>query len=438
MHFGSSASSRTARPTRGTRGRLLTTLALTATMVGLLTLAPVPSAEAAQSTVRVRVGLHGGFNRMVFDWREKVAYRVVEGAGEATIYFDTPAKMDLTSYRKQPLPLFKSVEWKPAKGGTSVRISVPKGSRLKHFRLRDRVVIDVYAPTVQAKAESKTMMEPPEPVSPAAAATSALAGSQMSSNSSGLRQPSAPAPAAPKQAVDVPGSEQAAPPRRMAQTEETKPKPEPVKRTRKKRSRSDSTTRGVTVGGNVSTLGLGGEIGYRFNDFLGVRVGGNYFKYDFDEDYSGIEYGAEIDLFSAGGVIDLYPFGGGFRLTGGVRYNGNGFALKATPTVNTDIGGTTYTPADIGTLKGDIDFWTVAPYAGLGVEWGMFGGHLRMAFDAGVFYQGSPQVDLSNNGILAGDPTFEADLKREADSLEDDLSILNFYPVVGFTVTYRF
>jgi len=190
----------------------------------------------------------------------------------------------------------------------------------------------------------------------------------------------------------------------------------------------------ITVGPAISTLGLGGDVGVRFNDFIGVRVAGNAWKADFDASYGDLDYNIDFTLASVGPMVDVYPFGSTFRITGGFRYNMNGVGLTATPNTNITIGGTTYTPAQVGTLDGDIDFNTIAPYVGLGLEFTLLDGMMALGTEAGVLFQGEPSVSLkSSTGTVS-----QADLNAEAKQIEDDLSILAYYPVITFYMTLRF
>lgn len=203
-------------------------------------------------------------------------------------------------------------------------------------------------------------------------------------------------------------------------------------------ARAGSYRPDVTVGPAISTLGLGGDVGVRFNDFIGLRVVGNAWVADFDATYGGVDYGVDFNLASVGPMVDIYPFGSVLRFTAGFRYNLNNLGLDATPTTSVTFGGNTYTPAEAGTVTGDVDFNTFAPYVGLGLEATFLGDTLALGFEGGVLFQGSPSVSLRGNGTLAADPTFNADLAREADEIEDDLSILAYYPVLRLYMTFRF
>lgn len=196
---------------------------------------------------------------------------------------------------------------------------------------------------------------------------------------------------------------------------------------------------GFTLGPDVSTLGVGAQAGLRFNDFLGARLGGNWFEHDFDRSYDDVDYDVDLELGSIGTVLDVYPFGGGFRLSGGVRLNFNQADLSGSPNGSFEIGDTTYAADEIGSLDGDVDFNTLSPYLGLGYAATLLDGALELAFDAGAMYHGRPDVDLSaSGGSLSDDPALQADLAEERAAIEDDLDGFRFYPVVGVSLAYRF
>lgn len=192
------------------------------------------------------------------------------------------------------------------------------------------------------------------------------------------------------------------------------------------------------LGPQISTLGFGGEAGVRLNPFIAIRGGGNYFATGFDQEFTDVDYDVDFQLASAGGVVDIHPLGNGFRLSGGVRWNGNNIDVDAEPTGTVDIGGRTFTAADVGRIEGNIGFNNFAPYAGLGFQGGFFGDRVNIAFDVGVLFQGDPDVDLDAKGLLANDPTLRAELEEEEDDIEDDLQFLGFYPVAALTVTVHF
>lgn len=194
-----------------------------------------------------------------------------------------------------------------------------------------------------------------------------------------------------------------------------------------------------SLGPHVSTLGLGAEASAMISDNLVLRLGGNYFAYGTSEGIDGITYDADLTLASAGGALDLHPFGNGFLVSAGVYWNGNGLDIDATPTTSVTIGSSTFTPAQVGRIDGEVEFNAVAPYVGFGWDGSHFGdGALSFKFRAGLFYMGKPDVTLRSTGTLAGNAAFQAELAREEANIEDDLEILGFYPAVTLGFTYRF
>ena len=196
---------------------------------------------------------------------------------------------------------------------------------------------------------------------------------------------------------------------------------------------------GFSIGPHASTLGVGAEASAKMSDNLVLRLGGNYLAVGASEAVDGVSYDIDVSLASAGGALDLHPFGNGFLISAGVFWNGNGADFNATPTTNVTIGNTTYTPAQLGRVDGELEFNAVAPYVGLGWDGTYFGdGALSFRFRAGLFYMGDPDVELRGTGALAGTSAFQADLAREESNIEDELAFLGFYPAITLGFTYRF
>ena len=151
-------------------------------------------------------------------------------------------------------------------------------------------------------------------------------------------------------------------------------------------------------------------------------------------------YDADLDLetfFVTGNFhFPLTPF----RLTAGLFANGNEMNMvSGTQPGNGDftIGGSTFTPAEVGTLSSNTSFGSTSPYVGLGFDFEIFG-KAGLNFDVGVLLQGDPEVTLVADGLLAGDPTFQAALEAEREDLEDKFSDFKAYPVVSLSFVYNF
>ncbi len=205
------------------------------------------------------------------------------------------------------------------------------------------------------------------------------------------------------------------------------------------RATSDPLPYGLFVSPTISTLGIGLETGVRLNESFGVRFGGNWLSVDFDRTVDDVDYEADATLASLGTLLDYHPFRGGFRLSGGLRFNFNEAGLTGVPNGDVTIGDQTFAASDVGTLEGDVSYDVVAPYIGLGYGATLLQGALTIGFDLGVMYQGKADVDLdARGGALEGNAVLEANLAIEEEDIEDDLEDFIVYPVIGLAAVYRF
>lgn len=189
----------------------------------------------------------------------------------------------------------------------------------------------------------------------------------------------------------------------------------------------------VGIAARGSTLGVGAELSYRLNKLLGVRVGGNFFSLTKDATIENIDYSITPHLENGTAILDLYPMGGAFHLSGGLLLNNNQGRMVAHANQNIEIGGTIYTPQQVGSLLGTLSFRKAAPYFGLG-----FGGRGKFAllFDLGVAMTGTPRVNLVGTTTLAGaaKTEFDANVAAELAQVRADIegkSYLKFHPVLS-------
>jgi len=196
---------------------------------------------------------------------------------------------------------------------------------------------------------------------------------------------------------------------------------------------------GLAISGKAGTLGLGGELTTAITSNVNARVGLNTLDFDYDDEFDNVEYDVGLGFSSFSALVDWYLFDSSFRISGGLISMDHTLDLDATPSESVDIGDGTYTPAQIGTLSGDVDIDGVAPYIGIG--WGdPMDPDKRWGFycDFGVAFTDSPDVSLAANGTLASDPTFQANLAKERREIEDDLEPFKFYPVLSLGIYFRF
>lgn len=135
----------------------------------------VPAFGQQAPAVGLRVGSHPTYGRVVMDWPEAVTYRAEESGNRLILRFDAPARYDLSGALRLP----KNVQSLSAIDG-GIALQAPPGTRFRHYRLGNRVVIDVLdgaeagATTPPAGAVSPPATTAAQP-SPAAAPPSTTA-----------------------------------------------------------------------------------------------------------------------------------------------------------------------------------------------------------------------------------------------------------------------
>jgi hypothetical protein len=197
------------------------------------------------------------------------------------------------------------------------------------------------------------------------------------------------------------------------------------------------TAQDYAVGLKLSTLGISVEGTRSFGEKLNARLGLSYFSYTYEGDASeedDYSYAGDLNLFSVSALADYFPFGGIFRLTGGLMINLNAIDGTLTPNKTYTVGGDQYTPEKLGDLNAEIDFNAVAPYLGIGLGNSLAAGPgVKFTFDIGTVYQGSPGVNLSADGLIA--PSASSDQEK---TLEDNLNWFQWYPVLSVGIIYKF
>ncbi|MCG6958216.1 MAG: hypothetical protein LJF04_19675 [Gemmatimonadetes bacterium] len=187
---------------------------------------------------------------------------------------------------------------------------------------------------------------------------------------------------------------------------------------------------GFGVGARAGTLGFGVEGAAGLSNHVAVRGGLGLWTVNIDatgfwEPGTGVSATLHLPKTWYNIGVDLYPTSGDFRIGGGMLYKPDDPKVVATadPTASVDIGGRTYTSADVAEVEGSLVSKKSAPYVLIG-----FGRHTRKGFglflDLGVAFLGEPSVQLK---ATRGDPTiinsadFQSALAQESANLESDL-----------------
>lgn len=195
------------------------------------------------------------------------------------------------------------------------------------------------------------------------------------------------------------------------------------------------------VGVNVGTLGVGPELGMTVipNKFR-ARLTTGFGSYSETVTVNGTEYEGDIEMRNAGLLADYHPFGGYFRVTGGVIFNDNSYSAVGDPkNFKVYYNGQVY-PAQPGDrITAEVDTNPVAPYLGIG--WSSASSEPGLSFraDIGVMYQGEPDasVDVKTTDPFR-QPFADRYAEEEEKDLNDELEDYKLYPVVQVGLVYRF
>ncbi len=190
------------------------------------------------------------------------------------------------------------------------------------------------------------------------------------------------------------------------------------------------------VGVHAGTNGIGGEVGVRVLPTIVIRGVVQGYDYGYDQTIDDIAYDGTLKLGSYGLQADFRPPVVPFYLTAGIFANDNQFDLVATPASNVVIGNTTYTPSQVGTLNTKATFDDIAYFLGAGVKLEL--GPIETALEAGVYYQGDPNVVYTSTGLLASNPSFQTDLALETAKIVDELDAARYWPMVTLHGRYKF
>lgn len=203
----------------------------------------------------------------------------------------------------------------------------------------------------------------------------------------------------------------------------------------------------------ASTEGAGLEIAHAWTSRLRGRLGVAGFSVSESFSTDAVRYEGDADLRSAALVIDVSPFGGSFHLSAGMVFQDHDirgsapiedFARRELGQDVVDQIRQIFGPIDFGTLNATAELDSVAPYAGLGFRSARTTRGLGFAFDVGAIFFGEPDIEVTANTDLPLSQFPEAEflaqafLEQEERELQDEVDGYDVFPVVRFSLFYRF
>ena len=204
---------------------------------------------------------------------------------------------------------------------------------------------------------------------------------------------------------------------------------------------TETKTTPIAIGAEFGTAGIGPAAIFTASEHFTATVGYTWFNYTYNTSSSDTDYNGKLKLSNLQAIANWHPFAGTFHLSAGFFISDNkvDVTAKAKSGTTYDIGGTTYTADQVGSVSGNVKLAKNAvPYIGLGWAKKPLKGGLGFFADIGVVFSSTPQTKLIATGPIASDTTFQANLQKEENNINHDLKPLRYYPVVQAGLMYRF
>lgn len=216
----------------------------------------------------------------------------------------------------------------------------------------------------------------------------------------------------------------------------------------------------VSVGANISPLGVGIMAATIINPHVDIRGDGSFFNYtDNNWNTQGFNIDAKISLASARASVDYYPFHKGFRITPGIMLlnrNGGNFSLAVAPGQSFTLNNRTYysaSGANVVKGAGTFGLGNGSKAFTLTTGWGSIvphaGKHISFPFELGVAFIKDPTLNFNLTGYgcdvtgiycvnVATNPQIQANLAAQVKTYQNDIDGLKTYPIASFGVAYSF
>ena len=189
----------------------------------------------------------------------------------------------------------------------------------------------------------------------------------------------------------------------------------------------------------IGTNGFGAGADIRLAPAFGVRLVANTGSYSRNLHEEDIPYSGTLKFNNIGGLVDVYPTSGAFRISAGMFSNRNRIDLRSQDSGTITINGIAYPVILIGNVTGDVTFNKTSPYLGIG--WGVAPGkRWGINLDAGAIFQGSPKLAVQAHPTIPSlvPASFYTNLERERANTENDIRNYKYWPVASVGLSFRF
>jgi hypothetical protein len=192
---------------------------------------------------------------------------------------------------------------------------------------------------------------------------------------------------------------------------------------------------GLAISLKAGTMGPGVELSLPVGSNLGLRVGGSFLPLtpthiEEDEDVT-VKFKGDVTWGGYKGLLDIYPFRNGFRLTAGAYVDIREVKATGKPLSAMEIDGKEFSPERLGSVSATLTYdQAVSPYVGFGFGDPTRRGRVGFLFEAGVIYTGEPTFEMSGTGMMA--PT-----ANWAPTMEESIKTFTWMPVVSLGLSFR-
>ncbi|MBC6980327.1 hypothetical protein [Caulobacter sp. 17J80-11] len=196
----------------------------------------------------------------------------------------------------------------------------------------------------------------------------------------------------------------------------------------------------LAVGAGYGSDGVGLSVEFKASDRFILRGAVDHLYFDDDVKIRSVDYSSQVDTTWFTGEVQYHPWKNALFVGAGVVLGDRVVEYDGRPAGPVKIGGRTFTPEQVGRLKGEVDFGGTVPLLEVGLD-STFRAHPRLGLRlaAGVAVGETPSVDLESvGGTFSLSPRFQTRLDDEAAEIQSDLEPLRYYPVVAAEMTWRF
>jgi hypothetical protein len=208
------------------------------------------------------------------------------------------------------------------------------------------------------------------------------------------------------------------------------------------------------VGVKADTLGLGIELAAPLSQNFNLRIGGDFFSFNYPFTLDGVHYDARMHLQSGHASLDWFPGHRAFHVSPGIMYFKDSLSAPSSvpPGQYFELGDQGFTNSVDNPVKGTATVIfprSIAPMLtlGFGNLIPRSGKHFSVPFEIGIAYTGAAQINVTLNGTacttegcftFADNADAQASLKQEIHKFNEDLKRIPIYPIISIGLAYSF